>query len=388
VVEPVRPCGYGIVRRQSRARLEHLTDKTPSVAVKNRVRVFGKVFANPALQNRQIGRPLQPGESRLDEPVEIAPDRDGCPTAFAGGCDRVDVLTQEFARLDRGARHPDLMLSHDHADKPTPHLHASRGGDVEVVGLRIAVRVTHAHVRGEHWVRSGIVSRLCVQLLDQRERFVDRLLIHVADVDQHLVLVHRARRRSAQTGESRGRLMEEVVVFRVGKGRNRRGVGRHTPEEQMCERDVQNALVSQPADVGVDRLLIGAEVKAALHAVDEHDAIVIVDVTRVLGDHVTGAGRVQLLQVGLDVSQLASEVVERAGPRGGIEGEFVRGPVQDRTHEPGAAAFQAIEVDAPPRSPARVVGQPPDNVLAGAVEGVPKLREEPLRELARLVFLR
>ena len=131
---------------------------------------------------------------------------------------------------------------------------------------------------------------LPVERFDERERLVDRVLAHVADVHQHPALVHRLQRGLAQRmrGLAR-RLREEPVVDGIGEEGQRGRVGRDPAPEEVRERDVGHAAVGQLVDVRGHLLRRRAEVEAAFDAVHVARGPVVVEVGGRAHDRPAGA---------------------------------------------------------------------------------------------------
>ena len=78
-------------------------------------------------------------------------------------------------------------------------------------------------------------------MVKQLEGLHDRVLAHVADVDQDPVLVHRPDDALAERAQGAARrLTEDRLVLAVGEHRQRRRVGGHAAVDQMGQRDVRH----------------------------------------------------------------------------------------------------------------------------------------------------
>src|SRR4051812_37000074 len=91
----------------------------------------------------------------------------------------------------------------------------------------------------------------------------------VGEVDENSLGNHRADKRAAELGEPNGGLREEEVVDEVGEEGDGVRVGGDEAVEEVGDRDVGDPPAGQLADVALDLLGGGAEVEAALDAVDE-----------------------------------------------------------------------------------------------------------------------
>ena len=116
------------------------------------------------------------------------------------------------------------------------------------------------------------------------------------------------------------RLREDHVVLGVRQNRDRRRVRGHVTKEEMGKRDVDDAVLGQPADVLVDRCFVTAEVETALDAVDEGDAPVVDEIVHTTNQHVPLTVGVQSMQVSLNVLELILQVLEVTGTRRGTVG--------------------------------------------------------------------
>lgn len=110
-----------------------------------------------------------------------------------------------------------------------------------------------------------------VAFVEQLECIEHRPFAHVRDVDQHAVVEHRVDRGSPELAQAHFLwLWEQHAVEPVGEEGQGRRVGGDAAPEEMRHGDVGDAALGELRHVGADRVLVVAEVKAALHRVYEH----------------------------------------------------------------------------------------------------------------------
>ena len=165
------------------------------------------------------------------------------------------------------------------------------------------------------------------------------------------------------------------VVERVGQERERRRVGGDAAPEQVGERDVGDAARGERDDVRVDVGRRGAEVEAALDAVDEADDAVgegAVELGLVVDTVAPGCAADLRLDL-LELLEQAGEVARlRQRAVGLVEVHLVERRVEHRQPHAHAAGGEEVGGHARPRVPAAVVQQPardPQDRAAGLVAG-------------------
>ena len=183
------------------------------------------------------------------------------------------------------------------------------------------------------------------RLVEVIQHVAHRPVAHVGEVDQDALPHHRLDRRAAEVREPLVGLREQPPIEPVGKEGDRRRVGRDVSPHEVGERHVGNPAAREPAH-GIGHLgLGGAEVIAALHAVDEGDlalALGPIEVVRVVRDERLGVvvvADVALDEVGLSQDRLG---VLGAGRRRVLlaERELVEERIQHRQGDLDVAGAQ------------------------------------------------
>src|SRR5262249_22913065 len=129
-----------------RASRKRLLEHAPGVFVQDGLGVGGLVGADPFLERFQIRRVPEAAEGRLDEAIEVGPDRCGGVIA-ARPLDRLQMPLDHSLRLDRAVRGPHPVLAGDQPDQPTTVVNPLRVGSGQVVFMRFWHRIAHANVR-------------------------------------------------------------------------------------------------------------------------------------------------------------------------------------------------------------------------------------------------
>ena len=177
-------------------------------------RVAGASASASGLRSAAVSIPPSVG---LMKPSRSEPSATCCGP-IASMC-RARIATDSSSVFVSARRRPSLIWCWAKISPTTPpraaSLHDRMTGDVVLLAAEAVARVG-----GDDRVGARVAAGLRVERLDQRERLVDRVVAHVADVDQHLALVHRLHRGLAELGE-RGVLVlrEDEVVERRRGGR-------------------------------------------------------------------------------------------------------------------------------------------------------------------------
>jgi hypothetical protein len=327
---------------------------------------------------------LELGQRGLDVAVEVRADRD----VVVGAGDRddavdvraddVDALGERLGRRDAVAR-PVLARDHAHHAAAPADL-----GDVAVDDVVLVVADPAGDVRRDHR-GAGI---------HHAERVVDRLLVHVRDVDQDVVLGHRPHGGLSECGQPDVALLrEQQLVEGVGHERDRRRVLGHSAPEQVRERDVGDALLRELGDAGGDLGLVGPEGEAALDAVDEPDpAGLDRRVERVgVAHHLRAAERLLARDVAFHELDLLAQRLDVARARrravGLVEVHLVERLEEHR--EDRAHVALAAQLDGDRRRPARplVVEQPREDLEHDGAPRRPRPRRQHGRVRVRLARL-